>query len=221
MKKLTTKQVKFTTWAGMIGALLFVLIFTIEGWMRPGYSPMTMYVSALSLGSRGWIQTTNFLLFGTLLFLFTRGVANEFPDGKASKWGLILLTIVAFCYFFSGPFIMDPTGTSLAQSTVHGTIHGILGAIAFMLMPISCFVYLRRFTIDPRWKSMRAWTLVLGTISAAAVILLTISTKFPQFQSTFAGWIGLIQRVLIIPFMVWVFLFALKLLNNLKKVSGK
>ena len=37
MKKLTTKQVKFTTWAGMIGALLFVLIFTIEGWMRPGY----------------------------------------------------------------------------------------------------------------------------------------------------------------------------------------
>jgi hypothetical protein len=212
---MTTTQRKISAWAGMLGSSLFVLVFSVEGWLRPGYSPMTTYVSALSLGPRGWIQIANFILLGSLLFLFTRGVAAEFQNGKASKWGLILLTIVAFCYFFSGPFIMDPTGTSLAQSTIHGTIHGILGAIAFMLMPISCFVFLRRFNADANWHSMRLWTLILGTISAAAVILLTISTKFPQFQSTFAGWIGLIQRALIIPFMIWVFVFALHLLSRL------
>jgi len=216
MKKLTKNQLKITTWAGMIGAALFVLVFSVEGWLRPGYSPMTMYVSALSLGSRGWIQIANFLILGSLLFIFTRGVAREFPTGLASRGGLILLTIVALCYLFSGPFIMDPTGTSLAQSTVHGTIHGILGAIAFMLMPISCFVYLRRFTVDPRWQSLRWWTLTLGTVSAIGVILLTIATKFPQNQAIFSAWIGLIQRILIIPFMVWVFVFALKMLLNIK-----
>jgi len=104
---------------------------------------------------------------------------------------------------------MDPTGTSLAQSTVHGTIHGIRVRLpSCSCQSVASFIYADSTStpleIDASLDA-RA-----GTISAAAVILLTISTKFPQFQSTFAGWIGLIQRVLIIPFMVWVFLFRAK-----------
>ena len=113
---------------------------------------------------------------------------------------------------------MDPNGTPLNLATIHGTLHGILGAVAFMLMPTSCFVYLRRFNSDPNWYSMRWWTLVLGTISAIAVILLTIATKFPQFQTIFADWNGLIQRALIIPFMIWVFIFAIALLRRVKAI---
>jgi hypothetical protein len=219
MKNLTTSKRLISAWAGIVGPILFVAVFTLEGWLRPGYQPLAMYVSALSLGPRGWIQIVNFILFGILLFVFTRGVAAEFPSGKASRGGLILLTIVAFCYLFSGPFVMDPTGTSLSQSTVHGTIHGILGAIAFLLMPISCFVYLRRFNIDPNWQSLRIWTLVLGTVSTAAMVLLTISTKFPQLQNIFVDWLGLIQRALIIPFMIWVFIFALGLYRRRKQIK--
>ncbi len=85
-----------TVWAGMIGPAFFVTVFTVEGWLRPGYEPLKTYVSALSLGPRGWIQIANFILFGGLLFLFTRGVAAEFPKGKASRSGLTLLTIIAF-----------------------------------------------------------------------------------------------------------------------------
>jgi len=116
--------------AGMIGVLLFVATFTLEGWLRPGYKPLAMYVSALSLGPRGWIQVANFIIFGVLLFVFTRGVAAEFPNGKVARSGLILLTIIALCYLLSGPFVMDATGTSISQTTVHGLIHGILGAVA-------------------------------------------------------------------------------------------
>jgi hypothetical protein len=29
--------------------------------------------------------------------------------------------------------------------SVHGTVHGIFGALVFSLMPVSCFVFLRRF----------------------------------------------------------------------------
>ena len=218
MRKLTRAQLQLTAWAGMIGACLFVATFTLEGWLRPGYQPLAMYVSALSLGPRGWIQMTNFIIFGVLLFVFTRCVAAEFPSGRAARNGLILLTIIAFCYLFSGPFVMDPTGTPIDQVTVHGTIHGILGAIAFMLMPISCFVYLRVFNLDPNWRLLRGWTLTLGTISAAALILLTIASKFPQMQNIFVDWLGLIQRTLIIPFMIWVFLFALEIYKRNKAV---
>jgi hypothetical protein len=195
-------------WAGMIGPTLFVSIFTLEGWLRPGYTPLGMFVSALSLGPRGWIQMVNFVVFGVLLLVFTRSVAAEFQSGKTLRGGLILLTIIASCYLISGPFVMDPTGTPLNQVTIHGTVHGIAGAIVFLLMPISCFVFLRRFRVDPKWQFLQWWTLALGIISAAGVVLLTISTKFPATQNVFKDWLGLIQRTAIVPFMIWIFIFA-------------
>jgi hypothetical protein len=214
MKELSISQKRIAAMAGLLGSAIFVLTFTLEGLFRPGYDPLSTFVSALSLGPRGWIQITNFLIFGLLFFLFTRRIADEIRSGKASKGGLVLLTIIALCYFFSGPFVMDPTGTPLAQSTVHGTIHGILGAIVFMLMPISCFVYLRRFWIDPVWKSMKWWTLVLGVISSIGTILLTITSKSPHLAAQFNPWFGLIQRTSIVPFMVWIFVFALNFLRK-------
>jgi hypothetical protein len=214
MEKLTMHQRQLSAWAGIIGATLFVLIFTLEGWYRPGYKPLEMYVSALSLGSRGWIQILNFIVFGMLLFVFSRGVAAEFPNGKASWGGLIILTIIAICYFLSGPFVMDPANTPRNQMTFHGTMHGIFGAIVFTLMPVGCFVFLRRFRVDPKWRSLQWWTLGLGIMSAFGVILLTIATKTPAMQSIFNKWLGLIQRTAIVPFMVWIIIFALGLLKR-------
>jgi hypothetical protein len=148
MKKVTLDRRRIAAWAGMIGPALFVAIFTIEGWLRPGYQPLKMYVSELSLGPRGWIQIANFIVLGVLLLAFARGVAAEFRTGKASRSGPILLTIIAILFLVSGPLLMDPTGTPLNQVTVHGTIHGLAGGIIFLLMPISCFVFLRRFRAD-------------------------------------------------------------------------
>jgi len=204
-------------WAGILGPLLFVGIFTLEGWLRPGYNLRTTYVSDLSIGPRGWVQMVNFVLFGVLLLIFTRVVAAEFRSGKASRGGLILLTILACCYLASGPFVTDPMGTPLNQVSIHGTIHGIFGAIVFLCMPISIFVYLGRFRIDPKWQSLQGWTLLLGTISAAGVLLLTISTKFPDLQYFFKDWVGLIQRTAIVPFMLWLFIFAVGFLRRRKQ----
>jgi hypothetical membrane protein len=217
MKISTIYQRQLIAWAGIIGPFLFVAVFTLEGWLRPGYNPLSMYVSDLSLGPRGWIQMVNFVVFGVMLAVFTRSVAAEFQSGKASRGGLILLTIIAVSYFASGPFITDPMGTPLSQVSIHGTIHGIFGAIVFLLMPISCFVFLRRFRVDPQWQSFQWWTLALGTISAAGVVLLTLSTKFPNSQSVFKEWIGLIQRTAIVPFMIWLFIFAVELLRRSKQ----
>ena len=220
MKKLTSNQIQLTAWAGLIGSALFVVVFLVEGWLRPGYDPLSMYVSALSLGSRGWIQISSFLIFGASLFVFTRGVAAEFPDGKASRGGLTLLTIIAAGYFFSGPFVMDPMNTPLDQASVHGTIHGILGGIVFLLMPISIFVYWRRFRIDLKWQFIQGWTLVLGIICAATDIFFTVVSKSPSLQIAFVDWFGLIQRSVLVPFMVWVFVFALAMLKQNRQNHG-
>lgn len=198
-------------WAGVIAPILFVGTFILEGSLRPGYNQLSSYVSALSLGVTGWIQIVNFLVFGALLFFFAWRGTGVFSNRKASKAGLTILVIIAAAYFFSGPFVMDPARTPQDQATFHGTVHGILGAIAFLLMPIVCFVYLGPFQSDPRWKPLYVWTLTLGIITAAADVVFSIASKSPDLYASTGPWYGLMQRSVIVPFMAWVFVFALAL----------
>ena len=202
-------------WAGMLGSALFVLVFTVEGWLRPGYNSLSMFISALSLGQRGWIQIANFISLGLLLALFTWGVARGFKTGKASRWGVILLAVLSALFIISGPFVMDPAGTPQSAATLHGTVHGLSGGFVFLLMPVTIFVFLRRFRIDPDWRPIYRWTFTLGVIEAAAVLIFTILSKAPGLGSAVNGWIGLIQRAALVPFMVWVFLFALTMKNRI------
>jgi hypothetical protein len=116
--------------AGIIGPALFVTSFTVFGFFHQDYDAVSMYVSALSLGPSGWIQAANFMVFGLLSGLFAALVASIFSSGRASRAGPIILSLSALCFFLSGPFVMDPMGTAQTAASLHGTVHGILGAVA-------------------------------------------------------------------------------------------
>jgi hypothetical protein len=207
---------RLSVWAGVIAPLLFVSIFTIEGNLRPGYNAMSMYISALSLGSRGWIQIINFIILGSLIFIFTLGLSKEFTTGKASRGGIIALYILALLFFISGPFIMDPADTPASQLSVHGLIHGLSGGIVFLVMPITIFLFMRRIMDEKIWKSFRLWTILLGIIEVIGVILFTYVSKIPTGTNPFLDWLGLFQRIALIPFMIWLFLFSIQLLKKQK-----
>lgn len=199
-------------WAGMIGAVLFVAIFMLEGWLRPGYNPRSMLVSELALGPRGWIQSVNFFLIGMLFLLFTRGVAAEFREGKASRAGPILLIIIGISLLASSFFTMDPVTTVREQMSLHGTLHNLFGALVFSLSCASCFVFLRRFRADPEWRPLQWWTLAAGIIMIAAVVLMAAGpTEAPVAPNAFNGWIGAIQRTLLVTYFAWIFTFAYRL----------
>jgi hypothetical protein len=176
-----------------------------------------MYISALALGPRGWIQIVNFIVLGVLLLIFTWGVRAEFPTGKAARGGPIILAILAVLFIISGIFVMDPMATPPDQMSMSGTIHGLAGGIVFISMPIAIFIFLRRFRVDAKWQSLRGWTLVLGIVEATAVIIFTIVSKSPDLLHTFAAWIGLIQRTALVPFMLWLFIFAQHLYKQSKQ----
>jgi len=204
---------QLAAWAGMIGPALFVATFTLEGWLRRGYESLGMFVSELALGPRGWIQGVNFLVFGVLFLGFTRGVAAEFQAGKASRIGPILLAIIGISLFASGIFVTDPVPTPPDQMSWHGKLHtNLFGALVFSLSPVSCFVFLRRFHEDPKWRSLQWWTLAAGVITAAVVVVMSIGlAQPPAGPSAFYEWRGLIQRIFIVTYLSWIFTFALRL----------
>ena len=210
MNKMSDRRV-LAGWAGMIGSALFVTVFTLEGWLRPGYDPRSTFISELSIGPCGWVQILNFIILGTLSLVFTWGVADEFREGKASKAGPILLAIIGFSFLVSGPLVTDVAATPRDQMSLHGILHGIFGALVFSLSPISCFVFWRRFRQDPNWQHLKGWTLAAGIITTAAVILLSASTKTQVIPNVFTPWNGLIQRMVIIPYLIWIFSFAFAL----------
>jgi hypothetical protein len=78
-------------------------------------------------------------------------------------------------------------------------------------MPVVCFVFLRRFGRDPAWHTLWWLTLILGVLVALADIIFSVVTKSPNLIATTAPYAGLLQRLVIIPFMTWVAVFALSL----------
>ncbi len=202
-------------WAGMIGPSVFVIVFLTEGQLRPGYDPLAMYVSELSLGPRGWIQILNFLFLGISLLLLARTAAGEFPEGAASKCGPLLFVIMGMGFLVSGVCVTDSGTLFTDQASLHGKIHGILGAMVFSLMPVSCYVLYRRFRADQNWRWLGRWTFAAGVLVVVFILLL----KAGQLAASLHPWIGLIQRVTLIVYFGWVVAFAFGLNRRVPRHS--
>ena len=217
MKRISTSiQKRLAGLAGMIGPLLFVAVFTIEGAFRPGFSSQ-MVISDLSLGPRGWIQDANFMILGILFILFAWGVYLEFKNDLPSRLGPVILAAIAISIFFSGLFITDPPHVPSGPVTLHGSIHVAFGVIAFLSLPISCFVFTGIFRDSSRWRPFYRWTLISGIIVTALVMIFTITEKLPVTADALYECKGFFQRAAIIAYFLWIFTFAL----NLYKINKK
>jgi hypothetical protein len=206
------RRVRTAGLAGMTGASAFVIIFTLDGWLTPGYSPAGMFVSELSLGPQGWVQILNFVLTGTLIVMFGRGLAHQFRTGPASRAGSILMVTIGVSLIASGPFTTDPSAI-FDQSSIHGMVHGIFGAIVFTLAPLSCYVFYRRFRIDQAWRDLARWTLASGLALTVGIGVLKFSQ---QPGSALYEWKGLVQRILLAILMTWIFVLA----SRLRRTAG-
>ena len=202
--------------AGMIGAVLFVSVFTVSGWLYPDYSPTRMFVSELSLGPHGWVQILNFVLTGALMLVFGLGLAAHFSIGAAFRAGPALIQGIGVSLMASGPFTTDPSAM-FQQGSIHGFVHGIFGALVFTFAPISCFVFYRRFRRDTDWRPLAVWTLASGVVLTVGVILLKISQ---QPGSGLFEWKGLVQRVILFTFMAWIFAVAFRLRRQYRSGAG-
>ena len=206
---------------GAIGPLLFILVLLVEGATRPGYDAWRQAGSALSLSDQGWMQITNFIVCGLLILGFAVGVRQTFRRGRGATWGPILLAVVGAGLIVAGIFVTDPAqgyppgtpdGPTL-HTTLHGNIHFFIGGIAFFSgLPASCFVFARRWASDPQWKGWAAFSVVAGVLMLAFFVAFAFVAASVQGGES----AGLLERISISIGMVWMALFALRLLSQVR-----
>jgi hypothetical protein len=86
-------------------------------------------------------------------------------------------------------------------------------------MPVSCFVFWRRFREDHLWRKFAGWTFAAGVIIVAAIVLMKLGQLEPVATNPVSPWSGLLQRALLITYFGRIFTFV-GVLQTKKKVEN-
>src|SRR5215813_7885452 len=199
---------RLALWSGLIGSLFFVAVFVAEEVLAPEFNWLSTAVSEHSRTPHGWIQITTFIVVGLLFVIFSGGISEELRNVLGSRTGPLMIGITGVCLILSGPFVTDPGGVVMRspEATWHGMVHGIVGAIAFTLMPLSCFVFYRRLRSQTAWRSFARRSLMVCFIIIFGIVLL----KLAQL-GVMHGLLGLFQRIVLVAYFGWIFALALRL----------
>ncbi|MEG3635467.1 DUF998 domain-containing protein [Micromonospora palythoicola] len=185
-------------WVGAAGALLFVLVFLVDGGSRPGYSSARQPISALALGRRGWIQTTNFIVTGSAI---TLGAVELVLDGPSILLGVALtgfgLGLVASGVFRMDPMLGYPPGAPVGipeRHSVQHRRHDLAGAVVFLSLPLAAAI--GAFTLPST-----PWRIVSAGL---AIALLAGFGWFGRAWEQVSPRLGLIQRAVVVPGWGWL-----------------
>jgi hypothetical membrane protein len=203
--------VKRLLWAGVVGPLLFIVVFLIEGLTRPGYSQWRNFVSQLSTGETGWVQIVNFLVCGTLVLLFAIGLRAAIRGSNGAIGAPILLGLFAITLLIAGIFSTDPglgypPGAKEVQTDA-GSIHGFAGLLAFTLLPAAAFVMGWHF----RSEHATRWTIYSVAVGALMLVLFVAFATVSGMDES-GTWpnapTGFLQRIAIVTGWTWMAMVA-------------
>jgi hypothetical protein len=204
--------------AGVVGPLLFIVVFLIEGLTRPGYSAWRHYVSQLATGDGGWVQVVNFIVCGSLMVAFAIGLRYALRGSRGSIGAPVLFGLFGASLLVAGIFVTDPAlgyPVDAAQvRTVHGMVHGLAGLAAFSLLPASAFVMAWHFASMP---GARRWVIYSAGVGILVVVMFIASTTVSTLDER-GVWLnaptGFLQRIAIIGGWTWIAVVAQHLLNT-------
>lgn len=185
--------------AGLAAAAagLFVAVFLLDGWSRPGYDPVRQPVSALALGGRGWIQTTSFVVCGA-------AIAAGGLVVTGATWPLgVAVTVVGLALVASGVFPMDPMrgyppgtpDTTPASFSRRHRWHDHAGAVVFVGMPVTAAV--AALTPGLGWG-------LRGYSAATALLTVVLGGRFATAWEEDSPRAGVWQRATLVLGLGWL-----------------
>ena len=189
-------------WSGAVGAVLFVVVFTVDGLTRPDYRPTYHTVSALSLGLRGRVQVGNFVVSGALIAIGSLGTAV----GSTSVSGLlgsVTVGIAGLGLIASGVWSMEPMRDYPAGAETPAKVgrahlrHDNAGAVVFAALPLAPFIW--------AWYLWNFDAVGLAVYSVfTGIVAVTASGRFAVAWENDHPRTGAIQRLMLVVVCAWI-----------------
>lgn len=200
-----TKWARVTHWAGIGGAGLFVAACVIGGWLLPGYSHVTNYISeAYARGTPHGVELRffGFIPAGGLLAIFAWGAWRRAPKSALASLGFLSLGLcyglgTAVCGFFPCDLGCGRLG---GRPSVSQLIHDLTGLATYLTVPAGLILLGIAARGWPGGRRVARAGLVGGTVAVAGALLFLGDARGP-----FAG---LFQRVVESAVLLWVVLAA-------------
>jgi len=207
---------QFIKWSGfsaVVFPVLTVLSFTVAGFLRPGYSPVSQTISDLGVGPMAWLLNIPLGMLGLVLLAFGLAFSEATRPVMSSRWRWICGMLVGFPglgLVGASVFTEDPS-TLLA--------HIVVGALLGLYVPVvTFFVVGLRLVRSREWRGygIYSWVAGLATVAAIAFMQLAFVPGSPL-----EGWRlgGLAERVDLIVILAWYVVMGWRLFSNSRLVQ--
>jgi hypothetical protein len=209
---------------GVVGPVLFVLVFTVLGAISPGYDPMRQFVSLLSLSDWGWLQVASFLLTGLLVVASAVGLSRVLATGIGARWapigiGLAGLGLVVAGIFSTDPLQGYPPGAPLGlplTASWHAALHLVGALLFFGGLPFASIVLARRFASGGEY----GWAIYSLTSGIGMFLFNLVTSASPGTVGMFPEVAGLLQRISIVLGLAWLAMVSLRLVRGTTTAAG-
>jgi hypothetical membrane protein len=180
--------------AGQAAVVTIIVVTTVDGLLRPGYSVSRHWISHLSLGDRGWLGVTNLVVCGLLFAVFGLGL------GRVSRSGRMLVTLAGIALVVAGlvptdPGLNFPPGAANIRTPM-GSVHEAAAGVLFLSLIIAAVV-LGRASGRRGAGTAVAVAIVIGFAVCSVLVALDYSGTWPSAPS------GLFEKVALFLAMAW------------------
>jgi hypothetical membrane protein len=181
-------------WCGVLNAPVAVLVITIDGLLRPGYSPISQVVSDLGVGLHAGILNTDLVFSGLVSMLFALGFSQVLRPWIGRKRLLASTALLVL----AGAGILN-AGLFTEFNPLHTLGFFVaFGSLALVLWLIGLPLRKNRAWRGYGWYSLISSLVLLLLIPALLLLLFTHVLPESLVQGT-----GLMERLLLLVAGAW------------------
>jgi hypothetical membrane protein len=192
------RVVRYSAIAGIVGPVLYTITWLVLGFFEPTYNHTQDPISNLSAigASYALVMTVVIFIFAILIIVFAYGLQRGLPPGFWVGPAVLVIVGVGYIGIALAPLnLADPRDTNVPHM-----ISATVTVFAMMLAPVLTFPRLRR---DPGWRNLSGYSVFTTVVAFAFMVLASLPT--------FADWAGLMQRLVLAVFLVWMVVIAIRL----------
>ena len=194
---------------GVAAPIVFATLVTVSGFIYEDYSHVTQAVNELGgvEAQSPLLQNVNFFVIAVLFVAFAFGLHRGIGGGSGSKLGPVLVGAFGVSAGMGNAFL--PCDPGCEFQTLTGTLHNLTGLGGFISAIAGIFVISRRLRTDLDWQTFYNFSWIAGIATLVALLLWIGIAKAADVDSVN----GLLQRLFVLSWFVWVEVMALRLLQ--------